>query len=189
VALRPFEDKRSKRIVLVAHCVLNQNAKIDGCAHYPGVMREVAEALIESGCGIVQLPCPELLHLGLDRQVDRQSARTVESEDTRVGALMQEGSGTLCCRRVAEEIAYQVEQYQQNAFAVVGLLGINGSPTCGVETAWADGREVESPGALIREVQAALKRRGWNVPMRGIRAKDSATAVRVTAELLTGPAR
>ena len=184
-----FEDRRSKRVVFIAHCVLNQNAKIDGCAHYPGVMREVAETLIGSGCGIVQLPCPELMHLGLDRKVDRQLPRTVESEDSRVGSLMQASSGALCCRRIAEEIAYQVEQYQQNAFEVVGLLGINGSPTCGVETAWADGRAGGGSGVLIRELQEAFKQRGWRVPMRGIKAKDPAAAVRVAAELLTVAAR
>lgn len=76
-----FKDKRSRKIVLVAHCVLNQNSKIDGCAHYPGPIKEVIELLISAGCGIVQLPCPELMHLGLDRRTDRQSSRTIETED------------------------------------------------------------------------------------------------------------
>ena len=62
-----FTDRRSKKIILVAQCILNQNAKIDGCAHYPGAIEGVAEVLIRSGCGIVQLPCPEVMHLGLDR--------------------------------------------------------------------------------------------------------------------------
>jgi hypothetical protein len=41
-----FTDSRSKKVVFVAHCVLNQNAKIDRCARYPGAMRELAEYLV-----------------------------------------------------------------------------------------------------------------------------------------------
>lgn len=31
-----FDDKRGKKLILVSHCILNQNAKLDECAHYPG---------------------------------------------------------------------------------------------------------------------------------------------------------
>jgi len=181
-----FDDRRSKRIVLVAHCVLNQNAKIDGCAHYPGAMREVVELLVASGCGIVQLPCPELVHLGLDRQVDRQSPRTIESEDSRVGELMEASAGTLCCRRIAEDSAQLVEEYLRNGFLVVGMLGINGSPTCGVETTWSGGREAAGRGVLIRELDEACRRRGVTLAARGIKAGEPEEAIRVATEVSGG---
>ena len=44
-----FNDARSRRIMLVAHCLLNQNAKLDRCAFYPGAIREAALGLIDSG--------------------------------------------------------------------------------------------------------------------------------------------
>ena len=103
-----FTDRRSKKIVLVAQCILNQNAKIDGCAHYPGAIEGVAEVLIRSGCGIVQLPCPEVMHLGLDRGVDKHAARTIESEDTRVWKRMSQGEARMTCREIAEETVYHV---------------------------------------------------------------------------------
>jgi predicted secreted protein len=79
-----FEDRRSKRVVLVAHCVLNQNVKLDACAHYPGAIEELAAELVRRGLGIVQLPCPELACLGLDRQKEPDSRPSVSSEDTRI---------------------------------------------------------------------------------------------------------
>lgn len=85
-----FQDKRSKKIVLAAHCVLNQNSKIDACTHYPGVILEATKALLNTNVGIIQMPCPELLYLGLDREVDPRMSRTVESEDTRVAKRMKE---------------------------------------------------------------------------------------------------
>lgn len=179
-----FEDRRSKKIVLVAHCVLNQNSKIDRCAHYPGAMREVAELLLSAGCGIVQLPCPELVHLGLDRQANRQSARTIESEDTRVARLMSESAGKLCCRQIAEDAAYQVQEYLKNEFEVCGMLGIDGSPTCGVETIWAEGQEEPGQGVLIQELVEACRRRGVSLHIKGTKASTPGEAIATTKGML-----
>jgi predicted secreted protein len=179
-----FKDRRSKKLVLVAHCVLNQNSKIDGCAHYPGAMKEVAELLMSACCGIVQLPCPELMQLGLDRQADRQSDRTIESEDTRVARLMCESAGRLCCRQIAEETAYQVQEYLKNGFKVGGMLGINGSPTCGVETIWTEGQEEPGRGVLIQELVEACQRRGVSLHIKGIKAAKASEAIATTKGML-----
>jgi len=183
-----FADRRGKRVLLLSHCLLNQNAKIDGCAHYPGVLPEVFELLGASGCGIVQLPCPEIMHLGLDRQANRNLPRTIESEDTRVAALMQGDAAILCCRRIAKDVAYQAEEYLRNGFAVLGMIGINESPTCGVETTWRAGGEIAGQGVLIRELQRACARRNFSMPMRGIKAKDPTGTVRASKEILGGSA-
>jgi predicted secreted protein len=57
----------AEKILLIAHCLLNQNAKINRCAHFPGAIQELAHLLGDSGVGLLQMPCPELLYLGLDR--------------------------------------------------------------------------------------------------------------------------
>lgn len=179
-----FEDSRSKRVIFVSHCILNQNAKIDGCAHYPGAVRELVDIIVTSGCGIVQMDCPEFLHLGLDRQVEIGSERTIESEDSRVAELMEAPAGRACCREVASQVAQQMEQYVRHGFTVVGVLGVNGSPTCGVEIGWRADTEVAEPGILIRELVAACARRGLSVRARGIKAKDPDGAVRAAREIV-----
>jgi predicted secreted protein len=172
-----FDDKRSKKVVLVAHCVFNQNAKIDRCAHYPGMAREIVDALMNAGIGIVQMPCPELLHLGLDRQVDPGAAVTVESEDTRVAQRMNEEPARALCREIAAGFVYQIREYKKNGFEVLGVIGINGSPTCGVETNWADGEEQNAPGVFIRALSAALEEAGITLPMRGVKVYQPEKAV------------
>ncbi len=184
-----FDDQRSKRVLLVAHCVLNQNAKIDRCAYYPGVIRKVVEALIESGVGLIQMPCPELLCLGLDRQAERGVAATIESEDTRVARRMAEEDNQTICRVLAQPLAFQVEQYQQNGFEVVGLLGINGSPTCGIEIIWANDREEQGPGIFIQLLDKACRERGVSLRQRGIRAREPRQAVAAVRELTAGRRR
>lgn len=43
-----FTDRRSKKVILVAHCIINQNAKINACAYYPGIIREVMEIFLDA---------------------------------------------------------------------------------------------------------------------------------------------
>ncbi len=179
-----FDDQRSKRVLLVAHCVLNQNAKIDRCAHYPGVIQEAVEALIASGVGVIQMPCPELFCLGLDRQVERGAATTIESEDTRVARRMAAEENQAICRALAQSLVFQVEHYRKNGFEVVGLLGINGSPTCGIETTWANDRDEQGPGTFIQLFNEACRETGGLLPQRGIRAREPQEAVAAVQDLV-----
>ncbi len=179
-----FDDQRSKRVLLVAHCVLNQNAKIDRCAHYPGVIQEAVEVLIASGVGVIQMPCPELFCLGLDRQVERGAATTIESEDTRVARRMAAEENQAICRALAQSLVFQVEQYRKNGFEVFGLLGINGSPTCGIETTWANDRDERGPGIFIRLFNEACRETGGLLPQRGIRAREPQEAAAAVQDLV-----
>jgi len=179
-----FTDVRSKKVFFVAHCILNQNAKIDRCAHYPGAMREVTQALLDAGVGIIQMPCPELLYLGLDRQAEKDKETTVESEDTRVGELMNKTVPKVLCGKISYDLIYQIKQYQLNGFKVVGMLGINGSPTCGVETTWEDGKENAGSGIFIKIFKEECADQGVSIPIRGIKAQDPQSALDTLNELL-----
>jgi predicted secreted protein len=185
--LAMFTDSRSRKVVFVAHCVLNQNAKIDRCARYPGAMRELAEYLVASGLGVIQMPCPELMCLGLDRQADALGDATVESEDTRVAFRMRDKAAEAVCTRLVEDVALQMREYTKNGFEIAGILGINGSPTCGVEANWYENEEAPGPGVFIRALQEWLLRDGVSVPMRGVKAADPERAVEAAKELLVPP--
>ncbi len=62
-----FDDARSKNLIFVAHCILNQNSISDGTAVFPGSINELLQLFMDMKIGIVQMPCPEFLCLGLDR--------------------------------------------------------------------------------------------------------------------------
>lgn len=179
-----FTDARSKRILLVAHCLLNQNAKLDRCAFYPGAIREAAQYILDSGAGILQMPCPETFCLGLDRQADPAVQPSVEAEDTRIAVRMQAADARQKMQQMAAELVYQVEEYCKHGFDVLGVVGINGSPTCAVERTWYAGAPQEGPGIFIQMLQAALAERGISLPMRGLRAAEPDEAVRALASLL-----
>jgi predicted secreted protein len=58
-------DRRSRRIVAVIECVLNQNARDAGAASYPALNKAILTLCMRYDVGIVQIPCPEMRFLGL----------------------------------------------------------------------------------------------------------------------------
>jgi predicted secreted protein len=179
-----YEDKRSKKVMLVAHCVLNQNAKLDECAFYPGAIHEVSEVLINSDVGILQMPCPELLCLGLDRQVEKGTNPTVEEEDTRIASRLAEKRGQAILHKIVDDLIYQVREYHKEGFTIKGIVGMNGSPSCGVESTWADDEERQGPGAFIRILREKLEQNDFSIPMKGIKAYKPEEAVATVKALL-----
>ena len=52
-------DERSKQVVFVSHCVLNENVRYLGGAFQRSGVDEIIDDLQQRGVGIVQMPCPE----------------------------------------------------------------------------------------------------------------------------------
>ena len=61
------EDGRSMKVILVAHCALNQNARHVKCADFPAMFEPLLEYLQSENVGVIQMACPELRALGLGR--------------------------------------------------------------------------------------------------------------------------
>ena len=170
--------------MILAHCILNQNAKLDRCAHCPGAISEVLGLLLAEGIGIVQMECPEMLYLGLDRQADRSASPSVEAEDTRIARRMQEPRARETIARIAANTVRQVADYLRNGFSVIGIVGINGSPSCGVEATWRDDAELAGYGELVSELDRQLRQAGIRLSVRGIRSSDVAHAVKTLRGLV-----
>jgi hypothetical protein len=52
-------DIRSGKVIFVAHCVLNQNARMVNVADFPAMHDQLCDYLQKSQVGIIQMPCPE----------------------------------------------------------------------------------------------------------------------------------
>jgi predicted secreted protein len=111
--------KRSRKVLIVCHCLLNANAKIYPLALTGGVYREVLETYIRDGIGLFQLPCPELSYLGVNRwgmtreQYDHPNFRSH-------------------CKEILKHPVNQIEALFQEHYEIIGVLGMDGSPNCGV---------------------------------------------------------
>jgi predicted secreted protein len=141
-----LSDKRSGKIAIVAHCILNQNSRALGLAKKPSAITEVIEFLIRKNIGIIQMPCPEMAYNGLSRP-----PRTKDQYDN---VIFREH-----CRKIAEEIAKQIQEYFEAGVKAKIIVGVDGSPSCCVTNS----------GILIEELRSALKKRKIELPFYGIR--------------------
>lgn len=164
-----FEDSRSKNILIVAHCVLNQNAVSDGTAEYPGALEEIVNMAVRNGVGVVQMPCPELSCLGLDRGNIRGGQSPVVRENTRIRAMMKEEPAASRMKELVRQVADQIREYRKHHFNILGIVGINRSPSCGVDTTSKNNREVKGSGVFMDALEMELKEMDLSISFMGIK--------------------
>lgn len=122
------------------------------------------EFLLRSGVGLIQMPCPEFQCLGLEKELYGR----VPEPELRAGF-----------RTLAQSVADQIQAYREHHYEVLGILGMNPSPSCGVEIAKAKGSmigrdrelgERAEPGVFIEELRRVLNERSLDsVPIYGFR--------------------
>ena len=153
-------DARGRKVVVVCHCILNANSKVEGLSQYAGIHPLVGR-LAGLGIGVIQMPCAEMTALGMRRW--GQTREQYESV-----------AFTQHCRELSEQTAEQVREYQRCGYDILGVVGVDGSPTCGVTTSavgewggeyspreWAaavsDARTSPQPGVHIEILQELLE--------------------------------
>ncbi len=173
-----FQDGRSKKVVFIAHCLLNQNAISDGTAVYPAAFREVIGLFLREGIGIVQMPCPEFCCLGLDRGNVNGADSPVTVENTRIRKAMQESGANRKLAELAGHVTRQISEYYDYGFEIIGIIGANRSPSCGVETTSDQDREMDGKGLFIEKISEGLAKAKIAVPMIGIKTADDVDLIR-----------
>ena len=176
-----FTDARSKNILFVAHCLLNQNSISDGTATYPGSVKHVMALLLESEIGIVQLPCPELNCLGLDRGNPDGGKSPVLIENTRIRAAMSQKAAQAKLRALVGPLVFQISEYRKYGFNIKGIVGINRSPSCGVESTSRNNQEVAGRGLFMEALRCELEENGISLRMAGVKdsePEESLTTIR-----------
>jgi predicted secreted protein len=190
---RALADSRSGRVVFLSHCLLNQNTRYLGGATCPGVVVDAIAPYADGGVGIVQMACPEQRTWGgvLKRHFlwlvgHPRAARAGHSLAT-LGRLYLR----MRYRWLARAVVRDIQDYVGNGFEVAGVVGVAGSPSCGVQTTldlaaalralgtcarrpvtkdWLNRRVVAAatcpgPGLFVEALTAELARRGLAVPV------------------------
>jgi predicted secreted protein len=151
-----LRDARGRKVVFVSHCVLNENVRYLGGACRAGCIPEIVAQCVDRGIGLVQMPCPEqrvwggvrkrwLLALCGDRRFDGWTARTIL-----IPLFL--AFTRAAYRRLARAAARQIADYRRSGHAVIAVVGIDGSPSCGVATT------LDAPRAVARLARVDLGR-------------------------------
>ncbi len=131
-------DARGGRVVYLSHCLLNQNVRYLGGAGRAGGVTEIVRRYLEQGVGICQLPCPEQRAWGgvLKRRmlVAYGSAGTPRAPMARLLLRPFTWYTRRVYARLARAVARDVADQRRCGVQVVGVVGIGGSPSCGVNT-------------------------------------------------------
>ena len=174
-----------KKILFVSHCILNTASKVvlynqeEIDAEEDLRLKFMTKAL-NAGVQLVQLPCPEFTLYGSRRwgHVSNQFDNPFFRQH---------------CRKILKPIILQLKEYLSNpSFEVLGIVGIDGSPSCGVDyTCEADwygsfegrtglqetlneARLVNRHGVFMDELAKMLEEEGLSekVPMRSLFAPE-----------------
>ncbi|MDI6712873.1 MAG: hypothetical protein QMD96_06510 [Anaerosomatales bacterium] len=161
-----------RRFALVAHCLLDPLAKVRGITNSDDGVQTVA-ALIGEGVALVQLPCPEITYLGA-----RRWGMTYEQYD--VPAFRKH------CRDLLQPIVDTVAALIDGGAVIDRLVGIDGSPSCGVSktcrgysggepeavygaTETAQHAQISAgPGVFVEVLLDMLRERGVEPPISGV---------------------
>lgn len=123
-----MQDRRSGKIVVVSHCILNVHSLENNLAIYPGLEEEVVGLLVQKGVGIYQIPCPEVELSGIFRKaLPKESYDHPKIRKT--------------YRKLAEDITQTLNRYIKKGYTIPAVIGAEGSPTCGIDSVgrWKEG--------------------------------------------------
>lgn len=116
--MEPIEPPVPPRVAFIAHCLINQNAKVDHYARRCASIEPIVTALRRHGYQLQQLPCPEMLYAGVGRWWASKE-------------ILDKASYREHCARLSAPVAAQIQEYYDRGWSVV-LIGSDGSPSSGV---------------------------------------------------------
>ena len=156
------------KIVLLSHCLLNNFSKVEP---FENDNFRLVEWLIANKIQILQLPCPEFTLYG-----GRRWGHVQEQFDNPFFRRH--------CRNLLQTFLDQIREYQSCGHEVAAILGIKGSPSCGVNHTCSSklwhgeicgGSDAESildsvsliegRGVFIDEFHLLLQKEGLQVPL------------------------
>ncbi len=162
---------RSRKVVVLCHCLLNANVKVRPLATYAGALDLIVSQFAAKGVGLFQLPCPETSFLGLLRW-------GMTSEQYDHPAFRRH------CREILRPSLDQLEALHRDGCSLVGLVGVDGSPSCGmfktctgfrggevsaaetdIRAQVADLSTCPRPGVFMQEFLGMLEERAISIPL------------------------
>ena len=147
------------KIFFVSHCILNLGSIVKQGGTQSDLKKRFIRLALDKDVQLVQLKCPEFSVYGHLRW-----GHTKEQFSTPF--FIRE------CQKIAREIADQTAEYQRfpDQFEILGFVGIQGSPTCGItltcqgfsggelfqDTIIPPARKLSASGVLVDELRKVV---------------------------------
>ncbi|PKN70365.1 MAG: hypothetical protein CVU54_05805 [Deltaproteobacteria bacterium HGW-Deltaproteobacteria-12] len=134
-----LKDERGRKVIFLSHCLLNENTRYLGGAFRKAGIDELIDELQKQGIGIVQMKCPEQKTWG--GVLKREMLMGYGISGTPMNAFRKPymlfflWKSRRSFRKIAKDVVAEIKDYIDSGFDVVGIVGIKGSPSCGVSAA------------------------------------------------------
>jgi predicted secreted protein len=172
------------KILFVSHCVLNTASKVvmyndEEMAREEALRRRFVHDALDAGIQLIQLPCPEFTLYG--------SKRWGHTSNQFDNPFFRRHCRNILKGPLTEAAAYLADSER---FELLGFVGIDGSPSCGVDYTctgpWggnlggreniaalaADVQLIKKPGVFFDELEKLLKERGLTLNRTGLFAAE-----------------
>lgn len=118
-------DNRSKKMVLISHCLCNTNSKVCGFSPQSCSEQSLLAQLFSKGYGIIQLPCPENRVYG--------SRRWGQSREQFNNPHFKRE-----CTNMLLPFIDEIKDYLENGYDVAAVISVLGSPSCGYKASYSN---------------------------------------------------
>ena len=134
-----LKDERGKRVIFLSHCLLNENTRYLGGAFRKAGVDELIDALQKEGIGMVQMKCPEQKTWGGVLKREMLMGYCIKGTWLRpflnIFMVFFIWKTKKSFKKIAREVVSEIKDYMDSGFEVSGIVGIKGSPSCGVSAA------------------------------------------------------
>lgn len=94
-------------------------------------------------------------------------------ENTRIRTEMKKDIPNARLDQLADYVVYQIDEYIKYGFEVVGIIGANRSPSCGVDTTSDNNTETKGRGLFMEKISSRLSEKNIFIPMIGLKGTDN----------------
>jgi len=134
-----LKDERGKKVIFLSHCLLNENTRYLGGAFRKAGVDELIDALQREGIGMVQMKCPEQKTWGGVLKREMLMGYCIKGTFLRpflnILMIFFIWKTKRSFKKIAKEVVSEIKDYMDSGFEVSGIVGIKGSPSCGVSAA------------------------------------------------------
>lgn len=133
-----LKDERGKKVIFLSHCLLNENTRYLGGACRKAGINELIDFLQDQEIGVVQMRCPEQITWGgvLKKEMLQGYgiSGTILNNFRKPYMKYFIWKTRNSYKKLAKTVVSEIKDYIDSGFEVAGIIGIKGSPSCGLSS-------------------------------------------------------
>jgi len=117
---------------------------------------------------------------------DQGCKRELLTENSRIRKLLECELNLKKIRNYVKDVLYEIAEYKKYGFEILGIIGVNRSPSCGINTTSKNNEEISGYGVLMNELKLILEKERIEIPMIGTKTSEVDESVKTVQALIVG---